>query len=777
MSNWIHISLTQASQEDLYLTASLRDQTVETVAPYPKGIKDLVTQVRDGEGTRGAQRALGAMLGDVLFAGPMLATLRRLMSYQSDEDEPSPRLVMFLELEEELSAFPWELTADPESGELFISHDRELVRVGGAVPSSEAIENVGVVIASTQESYRLSALKAAATQLRRRFHTKISSIQTEEELSTKNEHKYALFCHVYASDRFGQLTIDSQLSHLSTVAVTQKAYLLNLSSYLSAEHAFKARCAGASLVINRQIDLSVKASAESDRTIYHSFGSGKNAVQALCEARRALRKATSGYDWASLTLTVAPPITQGEWDHSVAFESFPPTLMSQNLHHTQGIDSSSSDGVQPGEELQVSSHPAPLAPITKAISGANFVEQTVQLVQNTQRGGLEEDRVDLALRTNVMKQLSAIAKRRGRPVEQTQGLTRSELLTQQLISASRFKDKPLQASSQWYGYAESLARDLGLKVEGVAQAIRALLVSKSIWLYGVDPNTRRRLARGLCDMIYQSYPFEVNGASSIIPLALKDEVEGGSNGPLWESAHLSWAPLVSHPLDAGKRRPNDRARVAAYHTEANSWRLYERLWLIIDQAELCDLNERYRMNQALSEGAMRGQTESGKTACCYLPQDYRVIYLSDHPVIHANGEVQIGLHYQPGVAAQQWIQRTRTQLAHLGISSEHIERRLNHPLVLSLSYLLSLLLDLELISSEMAAECICYATLAGGELAHVEEAIELYLHPILSELTEMEDMCVRAYALRDQQSFNSAWIHLMGESAVRPELPLADVPL
>ena len=150
--------------------------------------------------------------------------------------------------------------------------------------------------------------------------------------------------------------------------------------------------------------------------------------------------------------------------------------------------------------------------------------------------------------------------------------------------------------------------------------------------------------------------------------------------------------------------------------------------------------------------------------------------MSEHPALGPSDAVQIGLRYQPEVAAQRWVQRTRAQLTRLSVPSDVIERRLNHPLVLSLSYLLSLLVDLELLSLEVAAECMSYASLAGGELAHVEEAIELYLHPTLTQLSEEEERCVSAYATRDQQAFDEAWEALMGD-ALRPELPLADVPL
>ena len=776
MSDWIHVVLTLASPDDIVLSATVNERSVETSAPHPRGITELVAQIRDGEGTRGAVRALGAMLGDVLFAGPMLGALRGLMGAQGEQSAAeAPALVMCLELDEALAALPWELTADPETGELFISQDRELIRVAGAPPATSALQNTGLVVASATEAYRLSALKAAATQLRRRFMTSIEAIKSVAELEARGDDERPLLCHIYAADRRGCLSLDGSTQHISELGVSQRAHLLNISPCLSADHAFKAREAGASVVINRQIELPMKASAESDRALYHSFGSGLSAVKALTEARSALRRATSGYDWASLTLTLPPPAVKGEWASSVGFEPFPPPLVSDSASHTG--HGPAAKPLPRGDELQVIASPAPLAPITQATPGARFVADTVKLVQETQRGGREEDRVDLALRTGVMKQLSAIAKRRGALTITEKGLTRSEVLTQQLIGATRFDDEPLKPSSQWYGYAESLARELGLRVEGVAQAVRALLVSRSIWLYGADPNTRRKLARALCDVIYQSYPYEVNGGLPIAPLELSDQGDGARNGALWESASLGWAPRAAQPLDATRRRPSSRARVTAYHAEADAWRLYDRLWLVVDQADRCDFGERYRVSQALSEGALRGVTESGAQACCYLPLDHRVIYLSDHPAIGSTGEVQIGLRFEPAAAAQAWVQRVREQLQACEVPSELVERRLNHPLVLSLSYLLSLMLDLELITLDAAAESLSYATLAGGELAHIEEAIELYLHPTLSELSEGEERCVRAYALRDQESFDISWRELMGEQAQAPELPLADLPL
>ena len=776
-----------ASSEELLLTASLNTQRIEVSVSLPRGLTDLTEQLKGGSATKGALRALSAMLGDLLFAGPMLPLMRGLMSQSEGEreGEPTPHAVLLLTLPQTLADLPWELCADPETGALFVGEGRELVRVAGAPAPSTPLRNEGVVIATPAESYRLSALKAAATQLRRRFNTSIEPVQHPSALKERLGERGPLFCHLYALDRLGRVTVDPNHPSLFELTGLQNTHLVNCSPQLPNSVSHQTRVAGASLVLSRQFDLSVKASAESDRALYHSFGSGASALVALSEARASLRAThPEGYEWASLTLTVAPPSHPDAWASSPAFEPFPPQRLTgqptgqptgQNAEHA-GQSASVGEHTRDQDALQKISRPAPLAPMTPPVRAVEFVNRTVQLVQSTQRGGSDEEKLDLALRTSVMKQLSALAKRRGVSGELTRGLTRSEVLTQQLIAASRFEESALKPVAQWYGHAEAIAQEVGVKVEGVAQAAQALLMSNTIWLCGADALTRVRLARGLCESMYQSYPLERDGVGPLYPVLFKDSAEGGLNGPLWESAQLSWAPGSASPFEGDKTRPSTRASVAAYHSEVDAWRLYERLWVIVDQAELSAPDERYRAARALREGVLRGLTESGRAARCYLPADQRVIYLSDEPPEQAHGAVVIHLAYQPESAARRWVHEVRTRLLRCGVSPLEVERRLTLPLTISVSYVLSLCLDLNVCTPESATACLSYGALAGADKAHFEEALELYVHQGLHKAQAHTQECIRAYAWRDEAIFEARWREQRAE-APAPNLPLIEVSL
>ena len=100
---------------------------------------------------------------------------------------------------------------------------------------------------------------------------------------------------------------------------------------------------------------------------------------------------------------------------------------------------------------------------------------------------MEQDKVDLALRTPMMRQLSTIVQKRKISVDPK--LPRSAQLSQQLIEAGFISDEPLRLPSQWYGRAERLTNAIGLQVDPVAQSTRALVASPSIWICGADEHT------------------------------------------------------------------------------------------------------------------------------------------------------------------------------------------------------------------------------------------------------------------------------------------------
>ncbi len=785
MSQIVHLTLSSAPDSTISLTAETSSVRAAAQASAPVSALALAEQVRGGGATSAALRAVGLSLGEALFAGEVGDLLRALMTSDTAAaplSEPTPpALTLALTAEGDLADLPWELALEPREGAPWLARGRELMRVAGAPSSGERLLNEGLVLAAG-EQFRVSALKAATAQLRRRFHTRVDSIETSAALGAAVGRGRPLFCHVYALDRLGRVALDVEPTPLGASPASARSYLLNVAPACRSSALREAREAGAEVVLGRQLDLSVKASADADRALYQALGAGFSALTAPSWARESLRaldgKGQEGA-YASLTLTAAPPAARGAWDHSPALVAFPPPPLRA---HTAPSASAAPQAEPLGgvDALQLAQRPASIAPLTPPTRVPEFVHTTIRLIQQTQREASDQDKLDLALRTGVMKQLSALAKRRGVPEPVGGGLTRGEVLTHQLIAAARFADAPLTLTPQWFGAVESLAREVGARPERVAQAAQALVSSRALWLCGGDARARLRLARGLCELVFSAYPLELYGARPLHPITLSDAAGEASvvNGGLWEAAQLSWAQGTLAPFDPAARRPAERSGVVAFHPGADSWQLYSRAWLVVDQAHLADPDDRYRVERALREGVARGYSDSGRHAQLHLPQDLRVIYLSERPPAQLSGEVVVELSAQPSHLADAWTRDARARLLALGLTPEEAEGRLQSPSALSLSLTLSLAAALRLVGYGEGLDALCYAALAGASVAHAEEALELYLAPALRRAHPDLSSCVREYAGR-AEGFEGRWegtlrAELRGEL---PELPVVSLAL
>lgn len=780
MSQIVHLTLSSAPDSTLRVSAETSSVRAAAQASAPVSASALSEQVRGGSATPAALRAVALSLGEVLFAGDVGELLRALIAGEPPAPAPSepalPALTLALTAGADLVELPWELAADPRDGVSWLAAGREILRVEGAAASGERLMNDGLVLAAG-EQFRVSALKAATAQLRRRFHTRVEPVETGAQLGAAAGRGRALLCHIYALDRLGRVTLDGEPTPLGASPAAARAYLLNLSPMSRPSVAREAREAGAAVVFGRQINLSVKESADADRAIYQALGAGLPPLAALSWARAALRaqgeprgEQRGELCAASLTLTSAPPSTPGAWGSAPALEAFPPPSLSA---HTSPSATATPRAEPLGGvgALQLAQRPSSIAPLTPPSRVPEFVHTTIRLIQQSQREASDAERLDLALRTGVMKQLSALAKRRGAQEPSDSGLTRGEVLTQQLIAAARFPDAPLTLPPQWFGVVESLARESGVRAERVAQAAQALVVGRALWLWGGDAPSRLRVARGLCELAFSAYPLEVYGERPLHPALFSDAASEVSavNGGLWEVAQLSWAQGSLSPFDPSASRPSARSGVVAFHPGAESWQLYSRAWLVVDQAYRADAADRYRVARALREGVARGYSESGRHAQVHLPQDLRVIYLSDLPPEALAGEVVVELRAQPGSLADAWTRDARARLLSLGLSPEEAERRLQAPGALSLSLTLSFAAGLRLVGYAEGLDALCYAALAGGGVAHAEEAAELYLSPLLRRAHPDLGACVREYAGR-ADGFEARW-----EALARAELG-GDVP-
>lgn len=759
MSQIVQLTLSSAPDATVRLVAETSGARAAAQASAPVSALALSEQARGAGATPAALRAVGLSLGEVLFAGEVGELLRALMASAPAGEAPQepalPALTLALSAEGALADLPWELALEPRGGAGWVARGRELLRVAGAPARGERLLNEGLVLAAG-EAFRVSALKAATAQLRRRFHTRIEAVETQAALAAAVGRGRPLLCHVYALDRLGRVALDGEPAPLGASPVAVRAYLLNLSPASRPSAPREAREAGAEVVFGRQRELSVKASAGADRALYQALGAGFAPLAALAWAREALREEGEAAA-AALTLTAAPPAAGGGWGGAPALAPFPPPALSAHTAHAAAA-APQAEPLGGGEGLQLAQRPPAAAPLSPPSRVPEFVHATIRLIQQTQRGAGDAERLDLALRTGVMRQLSALAKRRGVPEPVGAALTRSEVLTEQLIAAARFPDAPLALPPRWLSAAEGLARAVGARPEVLAQAAQALVVSPALWVWGGDARSRLRVARGLCELVFSAYPLEVYGGRPLHPTLLSDAASEASaaNGGLWEAAQLSWAQGALAPFDLSAARPAARSGVVAFHPAAESWQLYSRVWLVVDQAHRADPDDRYRVSRALREGVARGYSDSGRPAQLHLPQDLRVLYLSDEPPEGRGGEVSLELRAEPSGLADSWTRDARARLLALGLSPEDAEGRLQSPSALSLSQALSLAASLRLVGNAQGLDALLYAALAGGAVAHAEEAAQLYLAPALRQARPELAACVREFAGR-AEGFQERW--------------------
>ena len=791
----------RASTQYIEITASYKDQELIGRAPLAREAFELRSQIDGGQATEGAVRAMAKVLGEVLFTGEIGRLLRDvrdegLARLTDNEDAPDsangerlfgPLYALVLDVSEDLSELPWELVSDPDEEGYLLKEGAEMVRITGAPePTQREISLTGYVVTTQNESFKFNAMKAATANLTRRHNIDVKPIQNIDALKDLMNQPRALFCHLFSVDRRGMLTLGGVPTLLQSSTYPQRAYLMNVTPALSAREHTLIRQAGAGVVFGRQFSLSVKSSAESDRAFYHALGSGNTPMGAIHWARKALmRSDINGYQWASLTLTAAPrsadtsstPEGSSPFDPATcpAITAFPPTSTQSRPTRRAYASPDSPDSPKSGtsgshqRELQQGPLVAPETSLSHPWRVSTFVYDTIRLIQQSQKTGKNQDQIALALRTGAMKQLSSLAQGKA---QNLQGLTRSEQLTQQLITAGTFEDAPMTPASFWYGRSERLANTLGLSVEAAAQAAQSLVLSQAIWLHGGDALTRLKLARGLCVDVFQSYPFESPIGHPLISPEINEDARelGGANGTLWLVSQLSWAPEASTPFQGNAFRPTDRTQITAYHPSRESWQLFKRPWLIVDRADQLSELERYRVMKALREGSICGYSASGRFAQLYLPQDLKVIFLSDSLPSAPLGEVVIELRSSRLDLSVQWLNDVRVKLARCGLDQSEIENRINKAHTLSFALTMSVIHRLEMTPAHILTEAIAYGIFSGAESANFTEASELYLQPYLRAPSENKSACLSAYLRQDHQEFSRLWRIILGDQIDPPRL-------
>ena len=390
---------------------------------------------------------------------------------------------------------------------------------------------------------------------------------------------------------------------------------------------------------------------------------------------------------------------------------------------------------------------------TPPVAASTFVRDTVALIQKSQQSGIQGDKAELALRTPMMRQLSSIVQ--NRKISPDQSLQRSAQLSQQLIEAGYIEDEPLRLPNQWFGRAQRLAQALGLRVDPIAQATRALVSSSQIWITGVDAHTRALFARGLCEEIFQAFPYE--------PIHSSESSKQRLTESLSELSRLSWD---RDPQEGQELR---RQMMIGLHSESDTWRRYRRAFAVLNQAHSLNADQRESASLSLSSHHLINDLDLDHPRIERLPREGRVIYLSEYKPQDHRGEVVISLEVETEQLKHIWHRDLRARLTAQEQEPASIEERLSNPLTQAFTSLLGLALELRVLTPHQAFDALLYSVLTGADLAIFTDAAELYIYPHLKD-DELKRDCLLAFAQCDQDGYEASWVALYPER-VPPEIP------
>ena len=789
MSLLVRISLQYTSTSELLVTAQIDSTEAKAYASLSTEAKDLIAEFKTGRAT---QRALSSAQ-ELVNSAIMVGEVSRLFADHFHRAEQGDQLTGLISLScpDELHQWPWELLCVPGSSQPLLLSGFELVRViaeGNSSRQSLPLIRRGRVATKESEIFKFSAIRAATAHISRLHQIEVGVTHKRADLLSEVRDQRYLFNHVYAVNRQGYLTLDTDSRDsisLSETPLAECSYLLNITPPILMTEVIASSRAGASFVIARQFEQSAKARAEADRALYHALGSKFSISGAINWARQALAQSEpDGYHWASLVCMTRAE----EWrtDAPLSLSPFPPLEPTQKSQSKRDYEPNKEGRVDSntgsfGGELQEGQLKLGLKPRVPPHSTESFVNETVELIQKSQQSGAHEDKLELALRTAAMRQLSEIVQRR--KILPQPDLSRSAQLAHQLIEAGTKPDAPLSLPDQWYGRAQRVADSLGLKVDAVAQATRALITAPTIWVYGLDARTREIFARALCEEIYQSFPYEPLPAS--VQVGQREEAQVSQTSfkeptPVDQDSRVSCGLEVLHALSwptqqarAGESALKGDQRLTqllvGLHPESEVWRVYERAWLVIDLADLTTREQRLQAKLAMRRGQLRAQTRQGEAVSLDLSRASRIIYTSDAPPQRPAGEVAVCLRAQPEMISHLWRQELRETLRGQGLNVDLIEARLTSSLTSSFIDVMTLAVELDLIGIRDAFEALNYGALSGADEPSYTEAAELFLHPALMK-DQLRKDCLIAFAEQDQEGYEASWHEL------RPDQPPWGLP-
>jgi hypothetical protein len=792
----IFLSLSMPEQGMISVRLFYQQQRIEQHITVGTIIPDLIKQNQSLRTTTEIQKSLSLELGKILLDGQVGECIRQVIHQQNqDKNNQNLSCTLFLSSDDQLFAWPWECATDPDSQELLCKNGVEFIRL---VSSNQPLaqnelprtrwDSEAILVAPTSEEFKIIALKAATRNIKN--HQEQFEIKTAHNIIelTEQSQKGVALLHLANINQRGQLKFDDDYFNDSW-SFSKEIYWMILGDFSPSEQVLEAHRFGCKMVLSRQIPLSAQENSMVDRAVYLSLSNGKTPIEALREARFALYENDARSDhWASLRLSCLLPTYQNLANPNLAllsqneaFSKFPPPSVPQINPFQKAITPFSAQTIPPQislqtfPSLQYQSSALNLQNLQNQLHSpfqslqlvSAFIQATLKLIQSTQKSDASvEERTQLANRTYAMKQLSHLVKVRN--IQPKEGLSKSAQLSTQLLEASHFEDSHLPFQQQHLVKGEQSALALCLEPSSMAEAIKALTLSQSIWICGADQRTRELMARELVQNIYGYFPYETH--QDPVPNDFTTQAQSlYANGDLYAALIQNWDPQHINPYDPFQARCQQRHKLVAYQAKNDQWRLVNGAWLICQQADQVSEPSRVTISKALLDQQWTMISAEGNQINMPIPRDFRVIYLAQNPpsallASESLVELQVNILYQ-GLYLQQ---ESKRKLVEQGIHEAQVDQWLQNPQIQAYTDGICLLSRFVELNQQQSVNALCYAM----KFLDFQQASKLYLKSAIQRLSAEEKQCVLSYCQADILNFIQAWNHLMADG-IEPKLPSA----
>lgn len=723
----VSVSVVCTAGEQLHVRCTDGGRAAEATRPLPPAerLGDLLAQVRQANAPPAAFRALGELLGALLFAGEAGALLREALKADSAR-------TLRLTTDAWLAEWPWELALDAQGGRAPVAEGAAMVRLAGTPAAAVAVPARGVLVVPAALGHaRADALQAATRHLARKAGLDVFPADPATGPSLRRAlQSGAAFVHLEAVGPDGRAELDDGQVPADRLGLGDATWLVVLGGTDESHRpALRLRELGVPLVLTNQLELRAHESAAVDRELYRALAAGASLADAVRRVRRALIKSggEAGGVWAAPVLWSAP----GREDALPAALPFPPPALRPAEALTSTV-SFAAISVEPDEEAPP--YPDLVGPPGHPISAPVFIHDTVRLIQ-APAGEARRDE-ELEARKAALRALGAGAGARAKDEEGLSPDERTARLVDRLVDAISRPDLPLGPPADLDAAAAQVAQRAAVAVSSARAATRALLGARAVWLSGAGGSEAARLARALAEQVFGYHPRHV-AADGGTPLAGGPREGVAGTGWLYRTAASNWRRDELDPFRADQPAPATRMRLVARRPSGRGWATYQGGWLVVLRADAGPPGERRALLDSLEAGVLEGLGPDGHVFRLPLPADFRVILTGAAPPADLPPwvpVVPVDPPLDPAVEVARWLAATEARLRPAGDAGETLVRR---RMADAISAVVRFARLLTAVPDDLGAAALALAAADGGEPpAAVDEALTQTVGPRLCRLTE-----------------------------------------